>query len=100
MDAAQVGATVRMTVVTSEACHFCEQAQQELARLSQHFSLGVRAVPVESPEGAALLARHRPAMNPLVLADGAFFSAGRLPVKKLIRHLERVGATRTADGTA
>jgi len=37
------------------------------------------------------VAVHRPAMNPLVLVDGAFFSSGRLPRKKLITLLERRG---------
>ncbi|MCB2176425.1 MAG: hypothetical protein KQH57_11500 [Actinomycetales bacterium] len=93
MDAAQAGPTVQVTVVTSEACHFCDQAQQDLARLAPRFPIEIRAVPIESKEGASLVARHRPAMNPLVLVDGEFFSAGRLPVKKLTRHLERLGAT-------
>ena len=42
----------------------------------------------------ALVAEHHPAMNPLVLVDGEFFSAKRLPRKKLTKalHSRRVPA--------
>ena len=42
---------------------------------------------------ARLVAEHRPPLSPLVLVDGAYFSAGRLPRKKLAKLL-------TARGTA
>jgi len=38
---------------------------------------------------AALLATHRPAMNPLVLLGGQYFSAGRLPRRKLEAYLRQ-----------
>ena len=77
-----------VTVVHAPACHFCEDAESELANLAQRFAIEVRRVEVDSAEGRALVAHHRPAMNPLVLLDGAFFSTGRLPRKKLIKLLE------------
>ncbi len=81
-----------VTVVHSPACHFCDDASATLAELATTHPIDVTTVALESPEGAALVARHRPGMNPLVLVDGEFFSSGRLPRKKLLRHLERRAA--------
>ncbi|HZL05144.1 MAG TPA: glutaredoxin [Coriobacteriia bacterium] len=81
----------RVTLVTAPACHFCESAQTALSELAGRFALDVAVVDLESPEGRALVAQHTPAMNPLVLVDGVFFSAGRLPVKKLTARLHSTG---------
>ncbi len=85
-----------VTVVHAPACHFCHDAEEALAVLAGDVPLLVRSVGIDTPEGRALVAEHRPAMNPLVLLDGQFFSAGRLPRKKLARALAsrtvRVGA--------
>ena len=88
-----------VTLVHAEACHFCTDAGEALEELARSFTLDIRSVPANSDEGRALVAQHRPAMSPLVLLDGAFFSHGRLPRKKLTRLLEaraaeRVGARR------
>ena len=77
-----------VTVVHAEACHFCDDAEQALARLAEEFPLEVTVIEVDSAEGRRLVDVHRPAMNPLVLVDGAYFSSGRLPRKKLTRLLE------------
>lgn len=81
----------QVTLVTAPACHFCESAQAALSELAGRFALDIAVVDVESPQGRALVARHRPAMNPLVLVDDTFFSAGRLPVKKLTARLQSTG---------
>jgi len=78
---------IPVTVVHAEACHFCDEAERELAGLAEQFPLAVRVVPLDSTEGRSLVDLHRPAMNPLVLVDGAYFSSGRLPRKKLTRLL-------------
>lgn len=78
-----------VTLVHSPACHFCDDASVALADLATKHPIDVTTVALESDEGAALVARHRPAMNPLVLVDGEFFSSGRLPRKKLLRLLAR-----------
>ncbi|MDT0167356.1 glutaredoxin [Actinotalea sp. AC32] len=78
---------VHVTVVHAPACHFCDDALATLADLRQSWPLVVRVVELESTEGALLVAQHRPAMNPLVLLDGAYFSSGRLPRKKLVKLL-------------
>ncbi|RYV49480.1 glutaredoxin [Pengzhenrongella frigida] len=85
------GATwVDITVVHAPACHFCDDAEQSLSALAKRFPLALRVVALESDEGRLLTAKHRPAMSPLVLVDGRFFSAGRLPRKKLTALLEQV----------
>jgi hypothetical protein len=76
-----------VTVVEAPACHFCADAQQALATLAEQTPLEIRVVAIGSEEGRALVAEHRPALNPLVLLDGRFFSGGRLPRKKLAKAL-------------
>ena len=75
--------TVAATVVHSPACHFCDDARTVLADLATEFPLTVEFVDCADPRGAALIREHRAGMYPLVLVDGGFFSAGRLPRKKL-----------------
>ena len=84
--------TVEITVVRAPACHFCTDAEETLAKLAVTYPLVLRFVELESPEGLRLTGQHRPAMNPLILLDGRFFSAGRLPRKKLAALLERAAA--------
>lgn len=88
---------VRITVVSAPACHFCEDADRALAELALEVAIEVDHVALDSAEGRRLVAEHRPAMNPLVLLDGAYFSSGRLPRKKLARQLARMG---TETGSA
>ena len=75
--------TVAVTVVHSPACHFCDGARAVLAEFATEFPLTVEFVDCTEPPGAALIRQHRAGMYPLVLVDGGFFSAGRLPRKKL-----------------
>lgn len=85
--------TVSVTVVHATACHYCDDAEQALASYAGRFLLDVRTVDIDSHEGRRLIAEHRPAMNPLVLVNGAFFSSGRLPRRKL----EKLLASRYAS---
>ena len=87
------GGPARVTVVTAQDCHFCEDALLALNELAQSYPLTVEQVAADSPAGQLLRRRHGAGMFPLVLVDGAFFSAGRLPRRKLGRLLAR----RTAD---
>jgi alkyl hydroperoxide reductase subunit AhpF len=89
---------VRVTLVPAPACHFCEDAEQALADLARVFAFDLELVPVDSARGARLVAEHRPALSPLVLVDGAYFSAGRLPRKKLTRLLTARGAALAPAG--
>ena len=86
----------KVTLVHSPACHFCDDAEAALDLFRREYPLEVTVVSIDSAVGAALVAVHRPAMNPLVLVDGQFFSSGRLPRKKLIKLLERRGDRTTA----
>jgi hypothetical protein len=87
-----VQGAVRITIVPSPACHFCDDAERALAELAGSFAFGLERVPLETAEGARLVAEHRPPLSPLVLVDGAYFSAGRLPRKKLTRLLAARGS--------
>lgn len=75
--------------MSSPACHLCEDAAEALADLAREFPLSVREVDIGSPEGTRILALHRSPMPPAVLVDGALFSSGRLPRKKLRKYLEK-----------
>lgn len=89
-----------MTVVESPACHFCADAHRVLDQLSVTFPLLVVTVDSRTDTGRLLMAEHRAAMSPLVLLDGAFFSHGRLPRRKLTQALTDRYGTPTADTPA
>jgi glutaredoxin len=82
------GRPTTITLVHAEACHFCTDAGETLEDLEREFAIEVQTVRADSVLGRALVVAHRPAMSPLVLVDGQFFSHGRLPRKKLTRLLE------------
>ena len=82
------GQTV-ITVIHSPGCHFCEDARRALVELSSTYPLAVELVEAADPRGEAMIAAHRPPLFPLVLVDGAFFSFGRLPRKKLTKMLDQ-----------
>jgi glutaredoxin len=73
----------QITLVTAPGCHFCQDAREALDEIARDFPFEVHEVDLRSPTGTALAQRHRAAMSPLVLLDGRFVSAGRLPRKKL-----------------
>lgn len=77
-----------ITLVHSPACHFCDDARRALADLAQEYPITVDLVDARDPQGQQLVARHRAPMYPLILVDGAFFSSGRLPRRKLRRLLD------------
>lgn len=79
------------------ACHLCEDADEVLLELGPSYALVVEHVDSRSERGQALVRTHRPAMNPLVLVDGAFFSSGRLPRRKLTALLDRRRAVHPAS---
>ena len=85
---------VRVTVVTAPGCHFCEDARAALAESARACPLAVRLIAADSSEGQALMHAHGAGMFPLVLVDGVFFSAGRLPRRKLERLLARQARAR------
>lgn len=84
---------LQVTLVRSDACHLCDEAHGELLRLALDRRISYQIHAATSARGQELLAEHRPGMFPLVLVDGAFFSSGRLPRRKLDKLLaSRVAA--------
>lgn len=83
MTSSYFASPARITVVESPACHFCHDAQDALFELSLEYPLVVETVDIRSAEGSALMQEHGAAMSPLVLLNGQFVSAGRLPRGKL-----------------
>ena len=80
---------VQVTVVQSPSCHYCADAHQALKQLADDgHPVEVTTLDVRDPAGQELMRRHGAAMSPLVLVDGAFFSQGRLPRRKLARLLQ------------
>jgi len=80
---------IEVVVVSTPACHMCDEAERALEGLRREFPLWVRVVDIRSPEGARIFQEHQAPMLPVVLVSGRLFSAGRLPRKKLLRWLER-----------
>jgi thioredoxin-like negative regulator of GroEL len=74
---------VTVTLVHAPACHLCDDARTALKEFERDYDLAVELVEADSDVGQETVARHRPAMFPLVLVDGAYFSTGRLPRGKL-----------------
>ncbi|MHA6511428.1 glutaredoxin [Tessaracoccus sp. Z1128] len=83
---------VDVTLVTTPACHFCDDAHERLDALDRAGLLRLATVPAESPEGQALIAEHRPGMFPLTLVAGRYFHDGRIPRGKLARLVDHLGA--------
>lgn len=78
-----------ITVVESDTCHFCEDAHDVLGELASRFPLRVTSISLTTDSGKELMATHRAGMSPLILMDGAFFSQGRLPRRKLTKALTK-----------
>jgi hypothetical protein len=85
----EVGVPVVVTVVEAPACHLCEDAKAALAVLAGSYPLRINVVSMTEQAGLALMQEHRAPMSPLVLLDGAYFSSGRLPRRKLEKRLAK-----------
>lgn len=77
----------QILLVSSAACGHCADAELVLKKARAEGLVDLEVVDAESARGTALVARHRPAMFPLTLLEGEFFSAGRLPRGLLSRVL-------------
>lgn len=79
-----------VTVVESPSCHFCADAHQALEQLAADgHGFRVVTLDVRDAAGQDLMRQHGAGMSPLVLVNGAYFSQGRLPRRKLTKLLER-----------
>jgi glutaredoxin len=93
------GATsASITLVVSSGCHFCRDAQDALEEIGHDFPIQVTTIDLRSPQGLRLAQQFRASMSPLVLVDGQFLSAGRLPRGKL-RALLSARAAQTASAS-
>lgn len=77
-----------VTLVHTENCHLCSEAIAALTALEAQGRVRLRLLAADSAEGGRLLELYRPALFPLVTLGDDFFSAGRLPRRKLARRLE------------
>jgi glutaredoxin len=84
-----VNRPVEVTLLTQEDCAFCEVAKEILARLGREYPLAIREVDLATAEGQRLATSVGVLFAPGVLLDGEPFSYGRLPERKLRRHLQR-----------
>ena len=81
--------TVEVTLLTQEACGFCDDAKQILDRLAGEFPLAVTEVDLRSAAGERLAADGGIMFPPGILVDGEPFGYGRPSERKLRRELER-----------
>lgn len=84
---------VEVTLVTSLACHFCDDALERLGGLEHRGLLRLTTIPSDSPVGQVLIGQHRPRMFPLILLEGNYFHDGRLPRGKFARLTVQLEAT-------
>ena len=80
---------LRISVVTQQACTYCDMAKTVLEKLSREYPLTMSIVPIETPEGATLVERGGVVFPPGVFIDGQPFSYGRLSERKIRREIER-----------
>jgi glutaredoxin len=80
-------ATIQITLLTAEGCHYCARARQILERLTQEWPLAVEEVLMHSPEGANMALRDGIAFPPGMYLNGELFGYGRLSEGKLRRRL-------------
>ncbi|MGH3520333.1 MAG: glutaredoxin family protein [Haloechinothrix sp.] len=85
---------VEVTLLTQNACGYCDHAKEVLHRVGQDYPLRLTEIDLSSDEGLRLAARAGVLFAPGVLLNGEPFSFGRLSERKLRNAL----AGRAADG--
>ena len=81
--------TVEVTLLTQDACGFCDDAKQVLDRLAGEFPLAVTEVDLRTAEGERLAVEGGIMFPPGIFVDGEPFGYGRPSERKLRRELER-----------
>ncbi len=79
---------IQITLVTSDGCHLCHDAEDLLMGLGRRFSLQLERIDLTHPAGADLARRLRVPFPPVLLIDGEYFGHGRISGRKLTRALE------------
>ena len=96
----------RITLLTQEDCHLCEQAKEVLARVAADHVMEVEVISLASNTGQTLARKAGFMFAPGVLVDGVPFGFGRLSERKLRKALTKAGSEdaphavdgRTAEG--
>ena len=81
--------TVEVTLLTQDACGFCDDAKQVLDRLAGQFPIAVTEVDLRTAEGERLAVQGGMMFPPGIFVDGEPFGYGRPSERKLRRELER-----------
>ncbi len=82
---------VEVTLLTQNACGYCDHAKEVLRRVGQDYPLRLTEIDLSSDEGQRLAARAGVLFAPGVLLNGEPFSFGRLSERKLRRTLAKRG---------
>lgn len=84
-----VAEPVSITLLTREACEFCHDAEEIIARLSGEFALEVTRIDIDSEDGQQRAVREGILFPPGILLGERGFSYGRPSEKKLRKELQR-----------
>ena len=79
-----------ITFVTSDGCHFCNDAKHLLDDLATRFPLEITEVDLTSAEGRSIAIRWRVPFPPVILINGEYHGHGRIPGRKLTKALEAI----------
>ena len=77
-----------ITFVTSDGCHFCNDAKDLLKDLTIRFPLEISEIDLTSAEGRAIVSRWRVPFPPVILINGDYHGHGRISARKLIKAIE------------
>lgn len=80
---------LEVTLLTQEACAFCDDAKTILARLAQDHAIRVVELDLTSPDGQRLAAQAGILFPPGILVDGDAVAYGRPSERHLRRELRR-----------
>jgi len=80
---------IDIVVLSQPDCHFCDEAQAILARLTPSYPISIRQIALDSDQGRDLAARHGVMFAPGIVMNGRLVSYGRLSERRLRRHLDR-----------
>lgn len=86
-------APIRVTLLTQDACRYCEHAKLVLERVSADHRIEVEEIDLTGERGRDLATRHGVLFAPGLLLDGQSFGYGRVSERRLRRELTRREAT-------
>jgi hypothetical protein len=85
----QPQAPIQVRLITAHDCHLCDHARAVLARLRAETPLAIEEVPLASPEGQALAARHGILFPPGLFLGDEYVGFGRISERRLRAQLGR-----------